>query len=77
MVVASPWTISTIIIIIKIGTQIDEDIVLDVASPRTTATVKRSMNVRIILVTSMKIDKVTFVEIAAILQNIAAVKAME
>ena len=48
----------------KIGAHIDNDIVLDVTSPHTIATVKRSV-----------IEKVTFVQTAVILRNIAAVNA--
>ena len=65
MAVASPRYIATVIIIIEIGTQTDGNIFMAMTSPQTIATDKRSM-----------IDKVTFVQTAVILWNIAAVDAM-
>ena len=56
---------------------IERSIVLVLESSRTIATVNTSMEVMIILVTSMNIDVVTFVEVAVILWNITVVEEME
>ena len=65
MSVASPRTITTVRIIMEIGTHVEDNIVLAVSNPQTMNTVKRSM-----------IDKVNFVQTAVILQNMATVKVM-
>ena len=65
MTVTSSRDIAAVSIIIEIGTQIGDNIILAVANPQTITTCKRSM-----------IDKVTFIHTAIILWNIAAVNAM-